>query len=130
MNNYEFSTKHNTMFRLLQMRMRFVGFIFITMGTSASIMLLLAKLDYIELLFNYNILVTIFAIFFIISGILLWKAGDAFNKIAKTNGHDIEHLMDAIKDLFLAFDIQMWIIIIGIFFVIITSVFLREFSLI
>jgi hypothetical protein len=129
MENYEFNEKQNGVFRLLQMRMRFVSVIFILIGVLNGIFILMVKIEVMSFSSNYTIIGTIFSVFLIITGIFLWKAANAFHKIVKTQGHDIEILMDAVRDLYLAFDIQMWMILIGIFFMIIASVFIRDFAM-
>lgn len=129
MENYEFNEKQNSLFRLLQMRMRFVGVVFILVGFTSGLFLVLTKVELINLSTRYHILGTIISVFLVITGILFWKGANAFQKIVTTQGSDIEILMNAIKDLYLAFDIQMYIILISVFFVMIASLFLRDFSL-
>lgn len=126
--NYEFNDKQNHLFRMLQMRMRFVSVIFILVGVLSGLALLLIKLEMVNLSSRYNIIGTIFAVFLIVTGVLLWKAAASFMKIINTQGSDIEILMAALKDLYLAFDIQMYMIIIGLFFLAISAVFLRDFG--
>ena len=129
MENYEFDDKQNHLFSLLHVRMRFVGGVFIFVGILAGISLILEKAGIIQFSARYNVLGTIISVFLIITGYLLWKAADAFKKIIFTQGHDIEILMNAIKDLYLAYEIQMWIILVATFFVVIASLFLRDFSI-
>jgi hypothetical protein len=130
MENYEFNDKQNGLFRLLQLRMRFVGVVFIVVGFTSGLLLVLTKAELINLSTRYNIIGTVISVFLVITGILFWKAANSFQRIIKTQGSDIDILMNAIKDLYLAFDIQMYVIIISVFFIVIASVFLRDFSLI
>jgi len=130
MENYEFNDKQNGLFRLLQLRMRFVGVVFIIVGFTSGLLLVLTKAELINLSTRYNIIGTVISVFLVITGILFWKAANSFQRIIKTQGSDIDILMNAIKDLYLAFDIQMYVIIISVFFIVIASVFLRDFSLI
>ncbi|MBY0424637.1 MAG: hypothetical protein K2Q22_03285 [Cytophagales bacterium] len=127
MENYEFNEKQNELFRLLQSRMRFVSVVFIFVGMLSGLFLLLIKIEMLSFSTKYNIIGTIFSVFLVVTGILLWKAAGAFLNIVKTQGSDIDILMDALKDLYRAFDIQMYMIIIAIFFIVMSAIFLRDF---
>lgn len=126
--NYEFNDKQNKVFRLLQLRMRFVGIIFIAVGILISLVLILSKIEYLNFNSKFTIIGTIFSVFLMVTGILFWRAANAFLKIIKTQGSDIEILMDAVKDLYFAFDIQMYMILVSIFFILMATVFLRNFN--
>jgi hypothetical protein len=127
--NYEFNDKQNGQIRHLYVTMRFVGATFILVGLLLGLTITVQKFGILSTQYHFGLVAVIFAIFQIITGIFLIKAAISFKKIVKTQGNDIDLLMESVRDLHQAFNIQSWMIIIGFFFLVISLIFLREFSI-
>lgn len=125
--NYEFNDKQNHLFKLLYTRMQFVGITFVLIGMVNAILLALVAAEMLEFTLRFHVLSIIFSVFMIVTGILLVRASHSFKKIIQTQGNDIDLLMNAVRDVYLSFDIQMWLILISVFFVVIMAVFSRDF---
>jgi hypothetical protein len=126
--NYEFNDKQNGQIRHLYVTMRFVGATFILVGLLLGFTITAQRFGFLNAEYHFGLVTVIFAVFQVITGIFLIKAAISFKKIVKTQGNDINLLMESIHALHLAFNIQSWMIIIGFFFLVVSLIFLREFS--
>lgn len=118
---YEFNNSQNQLIRQLSQKMRFVGYILITLG----VLVIIAGIVNLRL----NGFATIIqGIIQLVIGIWTAKAATSFQLIVKTQGNDIENLMTALGELKKLYALQYWIFIIALVLVVIgivTALILR-----
>ncbi|MCS7017751.1 MAG: hypothetical protein RMJ87_07640 [Cytophagales bacterium] len=104
--NYEFTPEQEMQMARLARMLRITGIAFISMAiveeslafTKAySVNQLNISIDWMEFGFE-----SISAVLYAFIGITLWRVARSFALLATTEGHDIPHLMDAVKKLIFA----------------------------
>lgn len=118
---YEFNTTQERLIRELTVKMRFVGYILIAVG----ILLILGGIVRIG---QGGIGGIINGIIQLLIGIWTSQAAASFKQIVKTQGNDIENLMDALKELKKLYTLQYWLFIIALVFIfvgLIAAIFMR-----
>lgn len=84
--NYEFKENENLIFSSLAHKMKYVGFFGILIG---SLNLVLSSI---------NIINFFYGLFYIFIGFWTIRAAKFFKLVVDTQGNDIQHLMDALKE--------------------------------
>jgi hypothetical protein len=104
--NYEFSPEQEQQMLRLARMLRITGAAFITMAVVEELMAFVKaysvsslniSIDWTE--FGYE---SIAAVLYAFIGVTLWRVAYSFALLATTEGHDIPHLMDAIRKLIFA----------------------------
>lgn len=112
---YEFNNTQNQLIRELSQKMRFVGYFLIALGA----LLILAGI----VSFRAGGLSTIIqGIVQLIIGIWTAKAASSFQLIVKTQGGDIENLINALGELRKLYTLQYWLFIIALVLVVVAIV--------
>lgn len=106
---YEFDQTQNQLFQDLARKMRFVGYFFIAIGVLLMIVGLLS-------LSRGGLGSEINGIILVIIGFWKISAANAFERIFKTQGSDIENLMGALGELRKLYTLQFWLSLIAIIF--------------
>jgi hypothetical protein len=100
---YEFNASQNTSFASLAGSMKIV----------AIIMMILGALSVLSILAG-DIGSAVMGVFYIIIGVWTKGAAQSIQNIVNTEGNDIDHLMNAVKDLNKLYSLQKWLMIVGI----------------
>ena len=109
---YEFNNTQNQLIRQLAQKMRFVGYILLTLG----VLVIVAGIVNFRL---GGFATIIQGIIQLIIGIWTAKAATSFQLIVKTQGNDIENLMTALGELRKLYALQYWIFIIALVLVVV-----------
>lgn len=109
---YEFNNTQNQLIRQLAQKMRFVGYILIALG----VLVIVAGIVNFRL---GGFATIIQGIIQLIIGIWTAKAATSFQLIVKTQGNDIENLMNALGELRKLYALQYWIFIIALVLVVV-----------
>ena len=109
---YEFNNTQNQLIRQLAQKMRFVGYILLTLG----VLVIVAGIVNFRL---GGFATIIQGIIQLIIGIWTAKAATSFQMIVKTQGNDIENLMTALGELRKLYALQYWIFIIALVLVVV-----------
>lgn len=112
---YEFTPAENETIQVLARRMKFVGIfniiIGILYGLSGLVFLLVQPLMLLVYLPVVGMLILI--------GVWTNSASSAFKMIVQTAGQDIMHLMSALENLRKLYNLQFWLLVIGLALVVI-----------
>ncbi|PSP24471.1 MAG: hypothetical protein BRC55_07120 [Cyanobacteria bacterium SW_8_48_13] len=119
--SYEFNSTQEKLVQALANKMRFVSFFLIAIG-------ILRFITGIVTLIRGDPLIDaiISGIIILLIGFWTYTAASSFNRIVKTQGNDIENLMNALKELRKLYTLQFWlfiIVLIAIIIAIIASIF-------
>ncbi|ACK73183.1 hypothetical protein PCC7424_4826 [Gloeothece citriformis PCC 7424] len=106
--NYEFSSTQERLIGDLAGKMKFVSYFFIAVGIIQIIAGFL-QITYVE-----GISSIINGIIYLFIGWWTYRSGSSFGSVAKTRGHDIENLMDALKQLKNLYTLLFWLLIIAL----------------
>jgi len=79
----------------------------------AIIMMILGALSVLSILAG-DIGSAVMGVFYIIIGVWTKGAAQSIQNIVNTEGNDIDHLMNAVKDLNKLYSLQKWLMIVGI----------------
>ncbi len=109
---YEFNNTQNQLIRQLAQKMRFVGYILSALG----VLVIVAGIVNFRL---GGFATIIQGIIQLIIGIWTAKAATSFQLIVKTQGNDIENLMNALGELRKLYALQYWIFIIALVLVVV-----------
>ena len=109
---YEFNNTQNQLIRQLAQKMRFVGYILLTLG----VLVIVAGIVNFRL---GGFATIIQGIIQLIIGLWTAKAATSFQLIVKTQGNDIENLMTALGELRKLYALQYWIFIIALVLVVV-----------
>lgn len=109
---YEFSSSQNELIKQLSDKMRFVAYFLIAVGALTAVggLLALARGGFGNI---------IAGVVNIIIGVWTNKAASSFKMIVDTQGNDIENLMGALGELRKLYNLQYWLLIITLIFVVI-----------
>lgn len=109
---YEFSSSQNELIKQLSDKMRFVAYFLIAVGALTAVggLLALARGGFGNI---------IAGVVNIIIGVWTNKAASSFKMIVDTQGNDIENLMGALGELRKLYNLQYWLLIIALIFVVI-----------
>jgi len=113
---YEFSGRQNVPIRDLASKMRFVGVCLVVLGVLSCALVLIQGL--------YGIQGLIWGAINIATGLWTQRAARAFQEIVETEGSDISHLMEALRNLRTLYRLQFFLIITGICLLVATLSFL------
>ena len=119
--SYEFNSTQEKLVQALANKMRFVSFFLIAIGILrfiTGIVTLIRGAPLIDAIISGIIILLI--------GFWTYTAASSFNRIVKTQGNDIENLMNALKELRKLYTLQFWlfiIVLIAIIIAIIASIF-------
>ncbi|PSO58683.1 MAG: hypothetical protein BRC47_00140 [Cyanobacteria bacterium QS_7_48_42] len=119
--SYEFNSTQEKLVQALANKMRFVSFFLIAIGILRFITGIVALIRGAPL-----IDAIISGIIILLIGFWTYTAASSFNRIVKTQGNDIENLMNALKELRKLYTLQFWlfiIVLIAIIIAIIASIF-------
>lgn len=124
---YEFNEEQNLTIKKLYNQMAFVGIFILILGG-------LFVVHGLKILFGGEvdpetgkkdpqfIFDLVVALVFIVMGVLTVMSANSFKRVVKTEGDDIEHLMEAIHKLTTWFSVQVMMIIIGIAIIVISII--------
>jgi uncharacterized membrane protein len=104
---YEFTMAQNDIIRALAVKMKFVGFIYVFIGSLGALISLIAL--FIKPLFGLFYLLLLTPQLLI--GIWNISAANSFGQIVYTRGHDIAHLMSAIVSLRKLYTLMFWLLV-------------------
>ncbi|WP_013323712.1 hypothetical protein [Gloeothece verrucosa] len=108
--SYEFNTTEEKLIGDLAGKMKFVSYFFMAVGVvqafAGILHLTSATLDPPSIIISGLINLAI--------GIWTYKAASSFSLVAKTRGHDLENLMDALKQLKKLYSLQYWLLIVAL----------------
>ncbi len=104
---HEFSSEHNVIFSKLATAMKFVGIFQIVLGVLCMLALFSGDVGAI-------IQGVVTGVVYILVGILLARASNHLRKIVDTEGSDIDHLMNAMGDISILYNVSMYIVIVAI----------------
>jgi hypothetical protein len=114
---YEFGPQENLTLVQLAKRMKAVGVFLIVVG---GLTVLQGMSD---LVFGGSYLYSvILAVIYILMGIWTFKAGNSFDRVVKTEGHDIGHLMQAVASLLNLYSLQFWLLIILVVLTVVVTI--------
>ena len=105
--SYEFDSTQEKLVQALANKMRFVSFFLIAIGILRFITGIVALIRGAPL-----IDAIISGIIILLIGFWTYTAASSFNRIVKTQGNDIENLMNALKELRKLYTLQFWLFII------------------
>lgn len=106
--NYEFSSTEERLIGDLAGKMKFVSYFFIAIG----ILQIFAGLLRITVLEGISTIIN--GIIYLFIGWWTYRSGASFGLVAKTRGHDIENLMNALKQLKNLYALVYWLLIIAV----------------
>ncbi|PSO88453.1 MAG: hypothetical protein BRC41_02845 [Cyanobacteria bacterium QH_9_48_43] len=115
--SYEFNSTQEKLVQALANKMRFVSFFLIAIGILRFITGIVALIRGAPL-----IDAIISGIIILLIGFWTYTAASSFNRIVKTQGNDIENLMNALKELRKLYTLQFWLFIIVLIAIIIVSI--------
>lgn len=105
-NNYEFTPEQEVQMSRLARMIRITGIAFITMAVVEELLAFTKAYSVSKLEIPVNwpefAYASIAAILYAFIGITLWRVARSFALLATTEGHDIPHLMDAVRKLIFA----------------------------
>lgn len=119
--SYEFNSTQEKLVQALANKMRFVSFFLIAIGILRFITGIVTLIRGAPLI---NAIIS--GIIMLLIGFWTYTAASSFNRIVKTQGNDIENLMNALKELRKLYTLQFWlfiIVLIAIIIAIIASIF-------
>ncbi|PSO95446.1 MAG: hypothetical protein BRC53_10710 [Cyanobacteria bacterium SW_6_48_11] len=119
--SYEFNSTQEKLVQALANKMRFVSFFLIAIGILRFITGIVTLIRGAPLI---NAIIS--GIIILLIGFWTYTAASSFNRIVKTQGNDIENLMNALKELRKLYTLQFWlfiIVLIAIIIAIIASIF-------
>jgi len=112
---YEFSAQENETIQVLATRMKFVGIFNIVIGVlygaSGLVFLLVQPLALLLYLPVVGMLVLV--------GLWTNSASSSFKMIVQTEGQDIMHLMSALGQMRKLYNLQFWLLVVGLALVVI-----------
>jgi hypothetical protein len=111
---YEFTAEQNNILRQLSKRMKGVAIFLFIAGGLVIVQGIQAMLMGGTLIFSAAM-----GAIYILMGVWTFKAGKSYEQIVVTEGNDIEHLMKANSSLLSLYNLQFWLIIIGVILVVI-----------
>ncbi|PSO54232.1 MAG: hypothetical protein BRC40_06060 [Cyanobacteria bacterium QH_8_48_120] len=124
--SYEFNSTQEKLVQALANKMRFVSFFLIAIGILRFIIGIVALIRGAPLIDTIISGAIISGIIILLIGFWTYTAASSFNRIVKTQGNDIENLMNALKELRKLYTLQFWlfiIVLIAIIIAIIASIF-------
>lgn len=124
--SYEFNSTQEKLVQALANKMRFVSFFLIAIGILRFITGIVALIRGAPLIDAIISGAIISGIIILLIGFWTYTAASSFNRIVKTQGNDIENLMNALKELRKLYTLQFWlfiIVLIAIIIAIIASIF-------
>ncbi|PSO92314.1 MAG: hypothetical protein BRC46_08850 [Cyanobacteria bacterium QS_6_48_18] len=124
--SYEFNSTQEKLVQALANKMRFVSFFLIAIGILRFITGIVALIRGTPLIDTIISGAIISGIIILLIGFWTYTAASSFNRIVKTQGNDIENLMNALKELRKLYTLQFWlfiIVLIAIIIAIIASIF-------
>ncbi|PSO58386.1 MAG: hypothetical protein BRC59_15205 [Cyanobacteria bacterium SW_4_48_29] len=124
--SYEFNSTQEKLVQALANKMRFVSFFLIAIGILRFITGIVALIRGAPLIDTIISGAIISGIIILLIGFWTYTAASSFNRIVKTQGNDIENLMNALKELRKLYTLQFWlfiIVLIAIIIAIIASIF-------
>ena len=106
--SYEFSSTEERLIEDLAKKMKFVSYFLIAIGVLQlfSGVLRITIVEGISIIINGIINLAI--------GLFTYQAATSFALVAKTRGHDIQNLMDGLKQLKKLYGLQYWLLIVAI----------------
>jgi hypothetical protein len=113
--NYEFSDQQNTVINSLSSFMKIFGIICVAGG----VLMILGSLMIVKAVSGDQLQ----AVFVIILGVLQYQASAAFRSVAKTQGNDIHHLMNALTILKNVYKVQVIVVIAAFVMAIVLALF-------
>ena len=115
--SYEFNSTQEKLVQALANKMRFVSFFLIAIGILRFITGIVALIRGAPLI---NAIIS--GIIMLLIGFWTYTAASSFNRIVKTQGNDIENLMNALKELRKLYTLQFWLFIIVLIAIIIVNI--------
>lgn len=112
--NYEFSAPENVIIRQLVDAMRFVAAASLAVGAFALILGVIGLVSGGGANIGPAIGQFAQALVFVLIGVWLQRAVDAFSRIVDTSGDDITHLLHAIRELTRVFSLQRTVLVLAI----------------
>lgn len=119
-NHYEFTSEQNAFLMKLVSKMRWFGIAVIILGAFQVV---------IHVFFKVNFLNVMYGLFILLVGTLTVEVSHYFRKIVKTEGSDLDHLMNALRHLYKVYNIQYWIALTGLVSVGVTLILMYIFDL-
>ena len=120
--SYEFNSTQEKLVQALANKMRFVSFFLIAIGILRFITGIVALIRGTPLIDTIISGAIISGIIILLIGFWTYTAASSFNRIVKTQGNDIENLMNALKELRKLYTLQFWLFIIVLIAIIIVSI--------
>lgn len=120
--SYEFNSTQEKLVQALANKMRFVSFFLIAIGILRFITGIVALIRGAPLIDTIISGAIISGIIILLIGFWTYTAASSFNRIVKTQGNDIENLMNALKELRKLYTLQFWLFIIVLIAIIIAII--------
>jgi hypothetical protein len=111
--NYEFSAPENVIIRQLVDAMRFVSAASLAVGAFVLILGVAGLMTHGKAAIGPAIGDFAEAVVFLLIGIWLQRAVDAFHRVVETSGDDITHLLNAIRELTRVFSLQRTVLVLA-----------------
>jgi hypothetical protein len=108
---YEFDASQNASFASLAGSMKIVAIIMMIFGALSALNILTG-----------DIVSALVGGLYIVIGVWTKDAGQSIQNIVNTEGNDIDHLMNAVKDLNKLYSLQKWLMIVGIVFAVLGAI--------
>lgn len=116
--NYEFSAPENVIIRQLVDAMRFVSAASLAVGAFVLILGLAGLATQGKAAIGPAIGDFAEAVVFVLIGVWLQRAVDAFNRVIDTKGDDITHLLNAIRELTRVFSLQRTVLVLAVILIV------------
>jgi len=120
--NYEFNSGQNQSIRKLTKQMMFVSITLVVLGALFAVYgvyyLVGTEDGFLKFIFN-----VVIALVMVVMGVITLGSAKSFKLVVKTEGNDIDNLMNALDKLTTWFSIQTMMIIIGMVILILGFVF-------
>jgi len=107
----EFDASQNPSFASLAGSMKIVAIIMMIFGALSALNILTG-----------DIVSALVGGLYIVIGVWTKDAGQSIQNIVNTEGNDIDHLMNAVKDLNKLYSLQKWLMIVGIVFAVLGAI--------
>ncbi|MCY0995075.1 hypothetical protein OV203_48565 [Nannocystis sp. ILAH1] len=111
--NYEFSATENVIIRQLVDAMRFVAAASLAVGAFVLILGIAGLVTQGRSAVGPALGDFAEAVVFVLIGLWLQRAVDAFNRVVDTSGDDITHLLDALRELTRVFSLQRTVLVLA-----------------
>lgn len=112
--NYEFSAPENVLIRQLVDAMRFVAAAALALGAFDLILGLAGLFTQGKAALGPSLGNFVQSVVFVLIGMWLQRAVDAFNRVVETSGNDITHLLHAITELTRVFSLQRTVFVLAL----------------